>query len=125
MPAVTGSPIVAFNTARTVTLVAATSSVINEVETFTVTPTKTNVKGVVEIYNGTGHGAITYSLPAGDHYGAGTAMTGSVAAGVRVALEIESGKYMTDGKYVITLTPATGKRLATDHAAGMTFIELL
>ena len=122
---VTGSPIVAFNTVATVTQNAATSSVIDEVEVFTITPTKADYKGVIEFVNAAGHGAYTFSIPAGDQYGAGEALTGSIAAGETNILEVEAGKYMTDGKYAVTLTPASGKRLLTDHAAFVNLIETL
>jgi hypothetical protein len=124
--AVTNSPIVSFNTQATKTFNAATSSTINEVEVFTITMTKADYKTVFEIYNGTGHGAITYSIAAGGFNNSIAAKTGSVAAGATIIIELEGAKYKKAAKTVlVTLAPATGKRLATDHASGMSVIELL
>jgi hypothetical protein len=123
---VTNSKIVTMNTALAMTANAATSSTIDQAEVFTATPTRPDYKVAYIIYNGTGHGSITYSVAAGDFWASTAAVTGTVAAGAFAVVELEGGKVkQDDGTVAITLTPASGKRLLTDHAAGMYVIETL
>jgi len=123
---ITNSTLTAMNTALALTANAATSSVIDATEVFTATPTKADYKVVYLIYNGAGHGAITYSISAGDFWNGTAASTGSVADGATSVIELEGGKNkQNDGTVAITLTPASGKRLLTDHAAGMYVIQTL
>ena len=123
---VTNTTMAAYDTEYTVTANAATSSVVDETEAFTVTPTKQGENVVILFTNAAGHCAYTYSIPVGALWACdtATAFTGSIAAGATEAIMLESGKHKnSDGKYVITLTPASGKRLLTDHAAVMEVIE--
>lgn len=123
---VTNSTMSLYDTEYTVTPNAATSSVIDEVEVFTVTPTKAAHQVAITFTNATGHGAYTYSIPVGALWAGdtATAFTGSIAAAAEEVIQLESGKHLNaDGKYLITLTPASGKRLLTDHAAVMKVIE--
>jgi hypothetical protein len=94
-------------------------------EVFEIVPTKSDEKGVIVINNAaTDQGTITYSLAAGDSaMSAGAALTGSVAQGKLVVLQVESGKYISGGKYLLTLTPATGKILKTNHTASVGYLE--
>jgi len=76
--------------------------------------------------NATGHGAYTWSLPVGALWAGdtATALTGEIAAAATEIIELESAAHISAaGTYVITLTPATGKRLLTDHAATMQVVE--
>lgn len=122
---VTNSTMSAYDTEYTLTKNAATSTVADATEAFTITPTKAGSKVVVEFTNGAGHGAYTYSVPVGDLWAGdtATALTGSIADGATEIIMFESGKHLNDGVYVITLTPASGKRLLTDHAATVQVIE--
>lgn len=124
---VTNTPIVSLNTQATVTANAATSSVIDATEVFTITPTGKDRKSIITLTNGTGHGSYTYSIAKGAGvFQAAAAKTGTVAAGASVCIQLDSGRYKSSsGTIVITLTPASGKRLLTDHAASMTVKELL
>jgi hypothetical protein len=123
---ITNTKLVSMNTGLAMTANAATSTVIDTAEVFTATPTRPDYKLVYIIYNGSGHGAITYSIAVGDFWAGTSAVTGSVAAGASVAIELEGGRVkQDDGTVAITLTPASGKRLLTDHAAGMYVIETL
>lgn len=122
---VINNKISAFNVNKVITATPATSTVINTAEVFTVTPTSADYKTNVVLTNGAGHGAVAVSIPAGDQYGAGEALTFSIADGKRVVIELEAGKYMNGGAYAITVTPATGKRLLTDHAFKAENIESL
>ena len=123
---VTNSTMSLYDTEYTVTPNAATSSVIDEVEVFTVTPTKAGHQVAILLSNAAGHGAYTYSIPVGALWAGDTLteFTGSIAADAEEVIQLESGKHLdADGKYVITLTPASGKRLLTDHAAVMKVLE--
>lgn len=125
---VTNSTLAAYDTETAVTANAATSTTIDETEAFTVTPTKAGHKVVVLLTNATGHGAFTWELPVGALWAGDTATTlsGSIAAGATEMIQLESGAHLSSaGTYVITLTPASGKRLLTDHAAVMEVIELV
>lgn len=123
---VTNSTMSLYDTEYTVTPNAATSSVIDEVEVFTVTPTKAAHQVAITFTNASGHGPYTYSVPIGALWAGdtATAFTGSIAAGAEEIIQLESGKHLdANGKYLITLTPASGKRLLTDHVAVMKVIE--
>ena len=120
---VTNTKITKLNVDQTLTANAATSSTIDQAEVFTITPTKP--KKALMFYNGTGHGAYTYSIAAGQMWGSTTAITGSIAAGAIEVIELDDARVKkADGTIVVTLTPASGKRLLTDHAAGMYVLEL-
>jgi hypothetical protein len=123
---VTNVDITDYDTEVTVTANAATSSVIDEVEVFTVTPTKSGNHVAILFTNATGHGAYTWSVPVGALWASdtATALTGSIAAAATEVIQLASGKHLnSDGKYLITLTPASGKRLLTDHVAVMEVLE--
>jgi hypothetical protein len=117
--------IAAENTITTVTVNAATSSVIDATEVFTLTPTKADAKVAIVIENGPTHGTITYSIAAGGFWAAGSALTGSVAQATTRVIVLEGGKYKAAaGTIAITFTPASGKRLLTDHAMSVSVIQL-
>jgi hypothetical protein len=124
--AVTNTLLTALNADQTLTMNAATSSVIDATEAFTITPTGKPNKTLIALYNGAGHGAITYSIAAGANvFKAGAAKTGSIAAGATEVIQLDMGRYTSaTGTIVCTLTPASGKRLLTDHASGMWVAEL-
>lgn len=114
------------NTITTVTRNLATSSVIDATEVFTFTPARADEKVCIYIENvGTTHGTLTYSIAAGDYWGAGSALTGSVAQGLGRAIVLEGFKYKKQvGTILITFTPASGKRLLTDHLLQVEVIEM-
>lgn len=121
----TNTNILKYDTEYTVTKNAATSSVIDATEVFTITPTKADANMVISLTVATGHGAVAYSVAAGGQWASVSALTGSVAEAATEAIVLEGAKYKsTSGTYVITLTPASGKRLLTDHAATMQVIEM-
>jgi hypothetical protein len=117
---------IATNMITTVTRNAATSSVIDATEVFTITPSKADYKVVIYIENvAAGQGTVTYSIAAGGYWAAGSALTGSVAQGVGRAIVLEGAKYKSvAGSIAITFTPASGKRLATDHLLQVEVIQL-
>lgn len=125
--AITNTKLTSLNADQTLTQNAATSSVIDAVEVFTYTPTGKDSKVLIGFVNGAGHGAITYSIAVGDRvFKTAAAKTGSIAAGATEVIQIETGKFQkTAGTILVTLTPASGKRLLTDHASGMWVAELI
>lgn len=114
------------NTIGTVTENAATSSVIDATEVFTLTPTKADHKVLIIIRNvASNQGTITYSIAAGTYWAAGAALTGSVAQGLARAIVLEGAKYKAQaGTIAITFTPASGKRLLTDHLMVVDVIQM-
>lgn len=114
------------NTDAALTLANAASTTINGTETFQAAPSRRGDSLVLLIRNGAGdQGALTYSIAPGDFWAATDALTGAVAQGVTKAINIEGAKYRSKtGAFAITLTPATGKSLATNHAAAVGLIEL-
>lgn len=122
---VVNSTITKFNTEVVKTNNPATSTVIDATEVFTITPTESDEKVVVEIKNGAGHGALAWSVGAGDYWAAGSALTGSVADGATEVVVLEGAKYkLQAGTIAVTLTPAAGKILLSNHAAAVNVIEL-
>jgi hypothetical protein len=122
---ITNTLISALNADQTFTPNAATSSVSDTAEVFTYTPTGKDHKIALFFKNASGHGAYTYSIAAGAGVFGCAAKTGSIAADAIEVIQIESGRYMSSsGTILITLTPANGKRLLTDHAAVMYALEL-
>lgn len=123
--AITNTLISALNADQTLTYNAATSSTIDQTEVFTYTPTGKDNKVLIGFVNGTGNGAYTFSIAGGAGVFGTAAKTGSIAAGATEVLQIETGRYRSSsGTIVITLTPASGKRLLTDHAANLWVAEL-
>lgn len=122
---ITNTLIAALNTDQALTFNAATSTVDNATEAFTYTPTGKDSKIVIGMKNGTG--ILSYSIAKGTGvFQAAAAKTGTVAATSTDVIQIETGKFIDDdGEIVITLTPANGTALLTDHAASMFVIELL
>lgn len=122
---VTNSTIAAINTAQELTNNAATSSTIDETEVFTITLTRADAKAVLIIDNPASQGTVTYSIAAGTYWAAGAAKTGSVAQAKSSVIQLEGAKYMNEDREIkITFTPATGKRLLTDHTLAMKVVEV-
>ena len=123
--AVTNTKISALNTDQALTFNAATSSTIDETEVFTITPTGKDNKMVIGIQVGATHGAVAFSIAGGDGVFGTVAKTGSTAQATTDLIQIETGRYMqTGGTIAITFTPASGKRLLTDHALNVFVAEL-
>ena len=122
---VTNTKILKPNTGYAVTVNAATSTTIDEAEVFTITPTKGDGQVVITINNAaTDQGSITYSIAAGALWAGSAAKTGTIEQGTKDAIMVEFGKYLSStGTIPITLTPASGKRLLTDHTASVEVLE--
>lgn len=123
---VTNTTLVAYNTSVAKTNNPATSTVADEVEVFTITPTKSDYKVMIEIVNGPTHGTISFSIAAGGYWAAGSALTGTVAQATTRLIVLEGAKYKAlAGTIAITLTPASGKKLLTDHASAVNCIQII
>jgi hypothetical protein len=105
----------------------ATATGANDTEVFAITPTKAGRKLIIGVVNGAAdQGAIAYSIAAGDLWAANGSKTGSVAQGKTEILMFDSAKYIdNDGIIKITLTPATGKILLTNHVAAVYAIQTI
>jgi len=124
---ITSAKVVALNTGYAVADAAATSTVADTAEVFELATETADGRTVVILDNVSGaNGSITYSVAAGDYWAGGTALTGTVEQGTKDAIVLEGGKYKdSDGKLAITVTPASGKKLLTDHAFVAKAIEIL
>lgn len=105
------------NVVNPITQTAATADTADLAEVFTFTPATFDNRYLIMIYNVSAvNGTVTYSIAAGDAWAAVAALTGSVAQGIQSAIVLEGGKYLSeDGTIVVTITPAGGKKLKTDH----------
>ena len=125
--AITNSKVASYGTEVTLTSNPATSTTIDETEVFTLTPTGKDFKMGIILVNGAGHGAVTYTLTGGTGVTGFPALTVSVADGATELLQVETGRFMQQatGTIILTATPASGKRLLTDHATAVKVAELI
>lgn len=117
--------ITALNTVTAVTSTPATSSVADTAEEFTITPTVGGERLSITCSAANSHGSVSLSVAAGDFWNApSAALTLTIPQNTTKTFTLDSSKYLqNDGTYAITATPASGKRLATDHAFQITVIE--
>lgn len=121
--AITNTKIAALNTSQALTFMAADSDTADLVQKFIYTPTGKDNKIVIGFKNTTG--ILAYSIAAGVGVFGAAAKTGTVAATSTGVIQIETGKYMlANGTIEITITPAAGTKLLTNHAAALFVIEL-
>ena len=114
----------AFRTATAAAAAAATSSVIDTAETFEFA---TNGKPFILLATvADTHGSVALAMNAGDLWAGKATTVGSAPQAKTTAFLVESGYGVnSDGKIEIVATPASGKRLATDHALKLTVIQTL
>lgn len=116
------------NTAVISTATAATADTADLAEVFDITLTKSAGKSVIEINNVSAiNGTVTFSLAAGTGFWPGTAaLTGSVAQGVSKVIQVEDAKFKSAaGVMALTITPASGKKLKTDHTLTLSVCQLV
>lgn len=113
------------NTAAEYTTTAATADTADLAEVFDLTMPKDG-KCLLLINNVSAlNGTVTWSLAAGEMWASTVALTGSIAQGKSYLLQVESAKYMKKtGKMALTITPASGKKLKTDHALTLQTVTL-
>ncbi len=105
---------------------AATANTADLAETFTFTPSKPDDKCLIIIDNvATDQGAITAEVSAGGFYAGKAISSISVAQGTKEGIVFESAAVKAAaGTISLVLTPASGKRLLTDHTATVEVIQL-
>lgn len=123
--AITNSKIVALNTKQALTFMAADADTADLAQKFIYTPTGKDNKVVIGIQVGDTHGAVAHSIKGGAGVFGIAAVTGSTAQATTGIVQIETGRFMqSDGTIEITFTPASGKRLKTDHVLKVFVVEL-
>ena len=110
---------------------AATADVADLAEVFTITPTKGVDKIIIEIAVANTNGTVACSLAAGDEYWARAAgaLTWNCVQNKTSIMHISDiARFMTNvaagDTIVLTLTPAAGKKLLTDHTAVVKVVQL-
>jgi hypothetical protein len=123
--AITNSQIVTFGTVKALTFMAADADTADLAQKFIYTPTGKDHKVVFGFQVADINGAVAISITGGTGV-FGTAAKEVEAAQAKTSLaQIETGRYVQDdGTIEITCTPASGKKLKTDHALNVWVIEL-
>lgn len=106
---------------------AQASCVIYSEEVFKITPTRRMGQTCIMVYNTAvaTPGDMTFSVAPGAFWAAGVALTGIIADEGYTLLFVETALYLqADGTILLTLAPAAGKQLTTDHTAEVCFVEL-
>ena len=116
---------VTLNTTRVLTYVAADQTTDATAQKFVYTPTGKDNKICFVIYSGAAS-ALTATLTAGAGvFGAAAKANTIPATAGTYILQIETGKYMlANGTVELSILPAAGKDLVTDHALTVGVIEL-
>lgn len=124
---VSNSKVTALGTVTELKLAAATETVADKAQTFIITPDPEKQMGrcAIVVQESSGGGNMTFSLAAGNFWASGVALTGTITSSKTMVIVVESAKYKkANGTMSLTLTPASGKVLKTDHAAAVGFLEL-
>lgn len=117
------SPLV--DTATTATKCAATATGVNGAEVFTFTPTVADAQYAILMDNAAAdQGTITWSLAAGGFWNTDAVLTGSILQSVKQLLILDAKYKSAAGTFVITFTPASGKRLLTDHTFAVYALQM-
>lgn len=123
--AITNSKIATLNVKQALTFMAADQDTIDATQKFIYTPTGKDNKIVVGIQVADTNGAVAHSIKGGAGVMGIAAKTGSTAQATTGIVQIETGRFMqADGTIEFTFTPASGKKLKTDHALKVWVIEL-
>ena len=113
---VTNTHIAANNTQYEPTGNVATVDDADATQKFIITPTKGEEKTLIRITVAAVHGTVTFSVAAGPFWMGIAAKTGSVAQAKTSVLQLETAKYLqSNGTIEITFTPASGKKLKSEH----------
>ena len=114
------------DTVDTVEADAATADAANLAEVFTITPSKGQDKMVIEVAVANSHGTVACSLGAGSEFWASAAKTFNAVQNKTSIFHISDiARFLTSASTILlTLTPASGKKLLTDHTATVAVIEL-
>ena len=123
----TKTTITALNTDTALTLNAADADTNDLAQKFYYTPAAKEHKVALGFQVANSHGAVSFAITKGARvFGTAANKTFTTAQATTDIIQIETGKYMlADGTIEITATPASGKKLTTDHALKIFVIELL
>ena len=122
---VTNNTLTARDTIKAITATSSTSSEINVAEVFEFTPVKGADHCLIIATVANSHGTVAMSVAAGDFWRAIAVKTFNCVENATTAITLDTSKYLQDdGTISITATPASGKKLYTDHALSIEFIEL-
>lgn len=107
------------------TATAAVADTADLAEVFDFTPKKGS-KYLIVINNiSAANGTVSVSIAAGVQFGANAALTATIAQGVSKAFQVDTAKYVdASGIINVTVTPASGKKLKTDHTLTVQGIQL-
>ena len=111
------------NTVKVLAADAATESNAKKAEAFTITPTKAGRKILILVTLPNAGDLLLFR--AGSEFWASDAQTNAVQKDSAFQIEDVARFLTSSDTIVLTLTPADGKRLATDHAATVQVIELV
>jgi len=105
---------------------AATANTNDLAEIFTITPTKGVDKMIISIAVANTNGTVAASLGAGAGYWPSKALAWNCVQNVTSHMHVSDiARFLTAaGTILLTLTPAAGKKLLTDHTAVVEVIEL-
>jgi len=121
--AITPANLTAFRTGADSATAAATSEVADATETFEFTATGKPFIVMASLANT--HGPVALTTVAGDGWAGKAISLGTTVQNKVTAFLVESGYGVnTDGKVEILATPASGKKLLTDHALTLRVIQL-
>lgn len=105
---------------------AATETTADKAEVFKYTPTGKANKVIFGIAVAASNGAVKVKFTKAPGVFGGADLEISAAEGKTTVVQVEQGRFVqADGSFEITLTPATGKKLLTDHAASIYAIETM
>lgn len=123
--AITNSKILTLGTVADLTYMAADADTADLAQKFIYTPTGKDNKIVIGAVVAATHGTVALSFKAGAGVFGTAAKSVNAPQAKTSIVQIETGRYMqADGTIEITATPASGKRLTTDHALKIFVIEL-
>ncbi len=123
--AITNSQIAAFGTVADLTFNAADADTADLAQKFYYTPTGKDHKVVIAFQVANTHGTVAVSFTGGAGVFGTAAKAVNAPQNKTSLVQIETGRYMqSNGKIEIVCTPASGKRLTSDHALKVFAIEL-
>ena len=121
----TNTLVATLNTDQTLTFNAADADTNDLAQTFYYTPTGKDNKVVIGFQVANSHGAVAVSITGGVGVFGAPAKSASIAQNGTEVIQIETGRYMqSTGKINIVCTPASGKKLTTDHVLKIWVVEL-
>jgi hypothetical protein len=124
--AITNTTIAKYNTGAEFKLNAATMDTAGKAEEFAFTPTGKPNKVVFGFQVANTHGSVSIKFSKSPGVFGANNLTIECPQNKTTVVQIEHGRFVqADGTIAITATPATGKKLKTDHALNIFAVELI